>query len=143
MKLSKVIHKRKVKHIYNYIGFFCILFGVVFLSCSAVAFFVHKNREVLSPLAKWQKTVFASVESSTIQKIDGTCQQHTITCSNIQLGSDDSATFDVDGKTIIISLNKDIEQQVSSLQLTIRELTMEGKEFHRLDFRYDKPVITF
>ncbi|HET9947069.1 MAG TPA: hypothetical protein VFQ63_03330, partial [Patescibacteria group bacterium] len=64
-------------------------------------------------------------------------------CSNIQLGSDDSATFDVDGKTIIISLNKDIEQQVSSLQLTIRELTMEGKEFHRLDFRYDKPVITF
>lgn len=44
---------------------------------------------------------------------------------------------------IILSNQKDIEQQIASLQLIERQLTIEGKRFHRIDFRYDNPVITF
>ena len=52
-------------------------------------------------------------------------------------------TMTVGSGTVILTTSKDIAQQIDSLQLTIRQLTMEGKEFHRLDFRYDKPVISY
>lgn len=43
----------------------------------------------------------------------------------------------------LFSSKKDAEVQVSSLQLVINRLTIEGKSFKRLDFRFDKPVIVF
>lgn len=56
--------------------------------------------------------------------------------------SDNSYTFDVKGEgSVIISAQKSIDSQLSSLQLTLRELKIEGKRFKSLDFRFDKPVI--
>lgn len=46
-----------------------------------------------------------------------------------------------DNKEVIFSGNKDIFLQVSSLQLVLSRLTIEGKRFKRLDFRFDKPII--
>ena len=43
---------------------------------------------------------------------------------------------------VIISTNKDISQQIASLQLITTRLTMEGKRFSRLDLRYDQPVLS-
>lgn len=48
-----------------------------------------------------------------------------------------------DGEQIIFSTSKDLKLQVASLQLVLNRLTIEGKKFKRLDFRFDKPVITF
>ena len=44
---------------------------------------------------------------------------------------------------VIVSLQKDLTLQIASLQLTIAHLTIEGKQFKQLDFRFDKPVLTF
>lgn len=46
------------------------------------------------------------------------------------------------GEEIILSSQKNIDVQISSLQLILSRLTIEGKRFSRLDFRFDKPVIT-
>jgi hypothetical protein len=46
-----------------------------------------------------------------------------------------------DDKEIIISSQKDINKQISSLQFILSHFTMEGKEFSKLDLRFDKPVI--
>ena len=48
-----------------------------------------------------------------------------------------------DGQMIIFSPQKDLLWQLGSLQLTLRQFTIEGKHFKRLDFRYDRPVIVF
>lgn len=47
------------------------------------------------------------------------------------------------GNEVIFSSAKDIQSQVASLQLILSRLTIEGKEFSRLDFRYSKPVVVF
>lgn len=46
------------------------------------------------------------------------------------------------GEEVIFSQYKNFELQTSSLQLILSRLTIEGKRFSRLDFRFEKPVIT-
>lgn len=43
---------------------------------------------------------------------------------------------------VLLSPDKDMTQQVASLQVILTRLTMEGKRFKRLDMRFDKPVIS-
>jgi hypothetical protein len=42
-----------------------------------------------------------------------------------------------------ISLEKNINEQLDSLQKILRELTIEGKLFRSIDFRFAEPVILF
>lgn len=44
---------------------------------------------------------------------------------------------------VLLSQNGALEQNISSLQLVLARITMEGKQFSRLDFRFEKPVIVF
>ncbi len=44
---------------------------------------------------------------------------------------------------VFLSTQKDLSQEIASLQLTIAHLTIEGKSFSRLDFRFDRPIISF
>ena len=44
---------------------------------------------------------------------------------------------------VIISSQKDLDTEISSLQYILSRLTMEGKAFLRLDLRFEKPVIVF
>jgi hypothetical protein len=48
-----------------------------------------------------------------------------------------------DNGQIKLSGNKDIYKQVTSLQRILRELTIEGKQFKSIDFRFSEPIITF
>ena len=48
-----------------------------------------------------------------------------------------------DGSLVILSSQKDVNTEISSLQFILKRLTMEGKEFTKLDLRFEKPVITF
>ena len=62
--------------------------------------------------------------------------------AKITYGNDLSFYIDLrDGGQVIISLNKGLENQISSLQLILSRLTIEGKRLKKLDFRFDKPVI--
>lgn len=49
----------------------------------------------------------------------------------------------VNKSTVVLSKAKDLSEQVSSLQLIYSRLTIEGKEFSRLDLRFENPVIIF
>src|SRR3989344_443989 len=48
-----------------------------------------------------------------------------------------------DNGEVLIPDKKNLEEQVSSLQLILARLKIEGKTFRRLDFRYEKTVILF
>lgn len=42
-----------------------------------------------------------------------------------------------------LDLNKDIDEQISSLQRILKELTIVGKSFKNIDFRFEEPIISF
>jgi cell division septal protein FtsQ len=44
---------------------------------------------------------------------------------------------------ITLSAQKNISEQISSLQFILSRLTMEGRRFSRLDLTFDKPIIVF
>lgn len=45
-------------------------------------------------------------------------------------------------KEVYITPNKDLAEQITSLQFILNRLTMEGRSFRKLDLRFTKPVIS-
>jgi len=67
-----------------------------------------------------------------------------ISFSSIVLESDSAYIISLtQGGKAIVSSKKNIDEQISSLQRILRELTIEGKPFKIIDFRFEKPVVEF
>jgi len=49
--------------------------------------------------------------------------------------------FNLEGKKIIFSLEKKIEEQEYELETIVKQFRIEGKEFINLDLRFNKPVV--
>lgn len=49
----------------------------------------------------------------------------------------------IDDKKIIFSNNKDRETQEYQLELIIRQFKIEGKDFKKIDLRFNKPIVEF
>ncbi len=93
-----------------------------------------------SPLAK---SLTGNNTFSIAAHMEDLCVKYTIHCTNINI-QNDTATVSLDpGEQVLFSLHRDVSKQFASLQLTIGHLTIEGKRFSRLDFRFDNPVITY
>ncbi len=62
----------------------------------------------------------------------------------IDIKGQDMLVFNLEGdKKIVFSNNKEKEIQTYQLELIIRQFKIEGKEFKKIDLRFEKPVITF
>ncbi len=89
-----------------------------------------------------QLNVYASSFLTTIA-IEALLEKNQIAFENVYYMQDDTYIVLLpDGEEVVLLANKSIEQQISSLQLIASRLTIEGKRFSRLDFRFNKPVIT-
>ena len=135
------IKKRKLKNkLFAEVKIFFASLFILFIlfSVGFVLFnFVLPKGELLSPLAK-------QLENRRHNQLEGDLAQDNIMYDSIEVASDSSYLINLkDGGQVIISPGKNIENQISSLQLIISRLTIEGKRFKVLDFRYDKPVIVF
>ncbi|MDE2025953.1 MAG: hypothetical protein KGJ07_05645, partial [Patescibacteria group bacterium] len=70
--------------------------------------------------------------------------RNSMTPVSVTIASDSALLVTLDsGEQIIFSQKKDLSEQITSLQLIKRELTIEGKRLNRVDFRFDNPIITF
>ena len=135
------IKKRKIKNsffrsikifLFALVGI-SVLFYIVYL---AVSFFFPKKELFISPLSI-QKNIYHN-------RIDDLLQKSGIAFTSIKDGPDSSYLVTLkDGGQVIITQNKNVQNQISSLQLILSRLTIEGKRFKSLDFRYDKPVVLF
>lgn len=118
---------------------FFILSLVLFSIFIASVYFVLPkvlNNSFISPLAKNGQYKPNSVE--------GVLSKNNIMFSKVQTASDSSyIVFLKDDGKVSLSANKDISSQISSLQLILYRLTIEGKKFKSLDLRFDKPIIEF
>ncbi|MBI4098000.1 MAG: hypothetical protein HY426_03080 [Candidatus Levybacteria bacterium] len=89
----------------------------------------------ISPLSKDQTTSAAKVEKILKEK--------KISYESLSMAKDRSYVIKLDEKSeVIIDPKKDILEQLSSLQLILSTLKIEGKALRRLDFRYKSPIIS-
>ncbi|MEK7160063.1 MAG: hypothetical protein AAB702_01115 [Patescibacteria group bacterium] len=71
-------------------------------------------------------------------------EKSNILFKRVSVSSDRSLLIELaDGGIVIMSPKKDIKNQISSLQLVLSKLTIEGKKLKSLDFRFNNPVISY
>lgn len=129
MRRSK-IKKNKYWHIYK----LAILFFIV--SSSLMFFFLFfTDGRIISPLS----STGPDYSSSEMEK---KLYSAGLGFSSIKIASDSSYVVVLsDGGKAIITPRKNINEQISSLQVVLNRLTIEGKKVKVIDFRFDKPVI--
>lgn len=138
---KRIIYRRKLKGFLRYIFFSLTIALGAFLLFFSVWIILKNHAHLLSAVPT---TVSTKKSQRVLSEIETLCQNEKVPCANIVVHTDTTATFTVDGNgEVILSLEKDIATQIASLQLTIANLTIEGKRFSRLDFRFDKPVISY
>ncbi len=99
------------------------------------SFTFFKHEVFISPLSKGN--------SISNNDIEGKLKDAGIPISEIKSNSDSSYEVTYLGGKITISSKKNIDTQISSLQRILRELTIKGKGFKTIDFRFEKPIVEF
>lgn len=135
----KKIQLRKNKSKYKIkTAFIALFFLIIILAIFEYLYlnFYFGKKTYISPIAINKTSKVASLETAF--------SNANISFISVSLNTDNS--FEVklkDGGVVILSSKKDIGSQISSLQLILSRLTIEGKELKTLDFRFDNPVVSF
>ena len=96
---------------------------------------------IRKPLFVSPVTVINSISSEKVEKL---LVSADIRFSSVSLAADSSYVIKLsDGGEVVLSSKKDIAKQIASLQQILKQLTIEGIGFKRLDFRFDKPVVEY
>lgn len=134
--------KRKLRERKRLLTKTYILIGLVLLSSlasyllSVKLFFKHGY---ISPLAHIVSQVEENSQDTGIVKEK--LFQQKIDVASVTNENEKYKIVLTDESEIIFSSQKDLNQQISSLQFIMSRLTMEGRRFTRLDLTFDKPVI--
>ena len=134
-KEVKRIQKRKAKILYQKIALTVVLscFGI------GIAYLFSTRYTLVSPMPPHS----SSTGSNVIKKVEIELKKQQINATDIDENGDEiTITLDKNQKVIMAS-TQNFQSELASLQLIIRQLTMEGKRFERVDLRFDKPVIVY
>jgi hypothetical protein len=116
--------------------FIVLLILVAALISAEYLYFSFAKISVISPLAR--------MNISKLNNLENTLTKNKISFSSASVNGDGSFAVNLlAGGEVILSSKKDIGSQLTSLQLILSRLTIEGKKLKTLDFRFDNPVVTF
>ena len=97
-------------------------------------FLISRKETIISPLSK------SGIDLVSVEKI---LKDNNIAFSAVTaLDSSYSVNIPNNGQ-VILSGDKDINSQIASLQRILIQLTIEGKTFKNIDFRFSEPTISF
>lgn len=121
------------------------IFTLFIFSTGYLYFKFFKKTEIISPIPELsQKSKTIKENEDRKNKFQEALTKNKIDFSAISQSSDGSILVELkDGAKINFDQNKNINEQISSLQLMLSRFTIEGKRIDNLDFRYDNPVILF
>lgn len=99
-------------------------------------FFLSRNPSIISPLGKSNNTDTGKVEKAL--------KDNDILFSQVVVLSDSSYQVSIPNNgQVKLSSQKDIGKQITSLQRILKHLTIEGKPFKNIDFRFEEPIISY
>lgn len=129
------INPRRQRHFKKKVaGFFLFVSILGAIALLVNIFFVSGKPLYISPLGKNDN------EKILIEKL---LRENKILFSKVSL-SDYFYNVEIENNgQVKLSPGKDLVKQVASLQRIVRQLTIEGKAFKSIDFRFDEPVVSF
>lgn len=125
---------------------FFILFLLLTEGLFGYRYYMVLSAKIISPVPAIFEgnTINIFQNNSPLEKLKSELKKKNIPFSTVSVASDSAYIVrQPQGEEILLSSKKDLDVQVSSLHLILSRLTIEGKDFKRLDLRYDKPVIVF
>lgn len=129
------IGPRKQRHLKRKIAVFILLLGVLSVAVFAVnKFYISQKPLFISPIGK------TNISLTSVEKI---LKDNNIQFFNINVSDNFYLVSLQNNEQVKLSQVKDINKQVSSLQRILNQLTIEGKSFKSIDFRFSEPIITF
>ena len=132
---KRLLKKEKLKGKIRLV-FFILAILLILVVGIEILYFNFVKVTVISPLAKSKVSRLVTLENEL--------SKNQITFSAASANQDGSYTVKLlAGGEVILSSKKDIGSQLSSLQLMLSRLTIEGKKLKTLDFRFDNPVVSF
>lgn len=139
----RVLKKDQKQYTKKRILLLSLLSGVIGMVCIGIGYVVLIHEPAfISPLPFLRSLGLASDQDNGQKTIATFLKDHSIDYKDItQSGTSTYIVKTNDGGSVYMTKNKNVPEQLSSLQRIVSRLTMEGKKFSRLDLRYDKPVI--
>ena len=135
------IQKRKNRIIYQRLFYSIGIFLFSLLICFGIFGWQLLARiPLMSPMGKNTPGFNSDTAEYTVKKF---CEEKKLTCVAVEASGDSITIVLSNNATILLSSSKDLQKQLASLQVTLSQLTIEGKQFKKLDFRFEKPFITF
>ncbi|MBI3985179.1 MAG: hypothetical protein HY344_04595 [Candidatus Levybacteria bacterium] len=137
-----LLRKRRINKYSPKKGFKILLITILFIGLITTFFsylyinFYINTYGFISPLSQTKESLLARVEEEL--------EKQNISFGKVTSNSDGSLTVKLrDDSEIIFSSKKNVSSQITSLQLMLSRLTIEGKKLKSLDFRFDNPVVSF
>ncbi|OGH24833.1 MAG: hypothetical protein A3B47_00055 [Candidatus Levybacteria bacterium RIFCSPLOWO2_01_FULL_39_24] len=129
------MNPRQQKNLKRKFAAYILLLGILgFIAFFLNTFFVSGKPLFISPVGK------ININRAEVEKI---LKNNHVSFSKI-ISENNSYLVDISNNgQVRLSLDKDIGQQISSLQRILIQLTIEGKPFKSIDFRFAEPIISF
>lgn len=98
---------------------------------------------LISPVPVFKALANGLHEDEHVREIKSLLKEKSISYSTVE-NTDSLYIIELEnGSEVTLSAKKDIIMQISSLQFILARLTMEGRQFRKLDLQFDKPIIVF
>ena len=138
MIFKKTVTKREKRNaVRKRLGLLLIFLGLISVNLFLIyRVFFDKPKAIISPLSQNQ--------ISSTEIIEKKLKENEI--SHVSLSTQKDLNYLIklkDGGEVVLDKGKNIDEQLDSLQLILSQLKIEGKTLKRLDFRFEKPIITF
>src|SRR5579872_5165238 len=140
--MRKIVPQRVIKSRFRLAITLVSLFFLTIIGCIACLYIALSSRlGIISPLAKYVYEVRdTSTEKATVTLL---CQKYMIPCQNITVQSDGTIQFLLNNQTtVLLSGQKNLEEQLASLQKVASQLTIKGKTIKQIDFRFNNVTVT-
>lgn len=98
----------------------------------------------VSPLPSVQSAQIKITDDGFSKRLSENLSKNHISYSSILYTG--NSTYGVklgQNQEILFTSSNALDSQMSSLQLILSSLTIEGKKYQKIDLRFDKPVIIF
>lgn len=136
-------HPNFIQKHHKKIGSFLLIFGVLelILTCFLIFFIPDPFISPIPEAFTGKRPVLDDSVTIALRKI---LAKHEISYSQIYTTRDGDYLLALKPEgEVLLPKSADLEKEISSLQLILARITMEGKQFSRLDLRFEKPVIVF
>lgn len=145
-------HKRKPKiktkrnNKKRLIAFYGLILGSSIFFAGGIAFLLYMQQQepvIISPIDNVKALSAGQHDDEQVKIIEKALRDKSILYSDIATKDSLYIVRLENGGEVTLSAKKDIIAQISSLHFILTRLTMEGRQFQRLDLQFDKPIIIF